>query len=202
MNHSINNLLTTSEMAVINAMHNPQITEALTSFGLQKDSLIKGQKLIEKAQKLNSEVKETQEELKLTHLRNLFLRHTKLARMIFITDENAWAKLGLNGARKQSKKAWLKQAMTFYTTLLNDKKYILSMFRFGVRQDQLIQILSEIGNLENKFKSETMQDESEDRDIAIDELQDWMTEFIETAREALKQNPHQLKALGMEVYAE
>lgn len=202
MNHSINNLLTTSEMAVINAMHNPQITEALNSFGLQKESLLKGQALIEKAQKLYQSTPESEEEQTLTQLKNSFLKHTKLARIMFVEDETAWNKLGLDGARKQSRQAWIAQAITFYSSLLNDNRLMRSMFRFGIQKDDLIQMMKDIEVFENESKISTVLKESDHRDLAIDELQDWMNSFIDTARQALKQQPHQLKALGMEAYAE
>lgn len=128
--------------------------------------------------------------------------HVELARIAFKRDRAAYQALALDGRRRRATAGWLRQAQQFYTNALADDALQEGLARFKVTPEELaggrdlVAAVATADSVQEKEKGEA-QKAREDRDKALDALDDWMDDFRDVARVAFRDDRQQLEKLGI-----
>lgn len=211
MSKFIDELISKSGVAINNGKNQPALAALLLEYGYTPERLATGESLWSVANSLNNtQQKENGEQLAATEALNqsieaanaVYIPHLKVARIVFRDDINYWAQLALKGKRKQSLSGWLGQTKVFYTNVLNDEPALEKMAIFGQTREkleaawQLVLKVEENLAIRKKEMGEA-QDATKARDKAIDDLQEWYSDYIEIARLALSGQPQYLEMMGI-----
>ena len=211
IDRSIHTLLSQAQLAIDNALNNPKILRYLADFGYTSAKVQQGKKLynIAVAAQLAQQteaggqvsattvVNEAWEDAKKT-----YSRMVKVARVAFKRDSGVAVQIDLNGTRKKSLSGWMAQANQFYKSALGDKAILSGLKEFGITDQKLKAGLAELALIETanlvqeKEKGEA-QAATQTRDAALDELQDWLSDYLAIAKVALEEDPQLLEGLGI-----
>jgi hypothetical protein len=198
-------------IALQNTTEDAVIKTELAEFGYTATKLAEGQALHAAAEALHRKQKEEYgEQLTATDAldtareaaNDLYLRHLKIARVAFKNDRGIQDKLDINGRRKETLSGWLGQAKQFYTTALNAPSIQASLATFGLTAakltaaQDLIQAVEEAAATQSREKGEA-QEATRLRDLALEDLYEWISDFKTIARVALQDVPQQLEKLGV-----
>lgn len=130
--------------------------------------------------------------------------HYQIARVAFKKDRGALTALGADKRRARKLADWLAQAKQFYKNALTTPEFLAAFERF--KQDQATlenaqSLVEAVATARDKQKKETgeAQDATEKRDAALEELDEWMSDFLTIAKLALQDQPQLLEALGVVV---
>ena len=210
-NQSIDSKLLFAQNAISNAQTNPEIIAALAVFGYDDAKMKVGEALYSKAAELQvKQVKEFGEQFAATDALHLakaitnktYLVHVKIARIALSGDRGAAESLQLSGRRKESLSGWLKQAKALYSNALSTPTVLEALAQFRITKKMLSAAKAQVleveakRNIQFKEKGEA-QTATQLRDEALDELQDWMSDFIAIARIALEEQSQYLEMLGI-----
>lgn len=211
MSKIIDELISKSGVAINNGKNQPALAALLLEYGYTPEKLATGESFWKTASSLVSkQQKENGEQMAATEALNqsidaanaVYIPHLKVARVVFGDDINYWTQLALQGRRKNSQSGWLGQTKVFYTNLLADDAALAKMAELGQTREkleaghQLISVVEENLAIRKKEMGEA-QDATKARDKAIDELQDWYSDYIEIARLALADQPQYLEMMGI-----
>ncbi|TRX61483.1 hypothetical protein [Carboxylicivirga sp. M1479] len=211
MSKFIDELISKSGVAINNGKNQPALAALLLEYGYTPERMAVGESLWSTANSLNkTQQKENGEQLAATETLNksieaanaVYIPHLKVARIAFRDDIKYWTQLALKGKRKQSISGWLGQTNVLYTNLLNDENALGKMSEFGQTREKLEvghQLVTKVEeNLATRKKEMgEAQDATKARDKAIDDLQDWYSDYIEIARLALAGQPQYLEMMGI-----
>ncbi|RYD53089.1 MAG: hypothetical protein EOP52_02805 [Sphingobacteriales bacterium] len=131
-----------------------------------------------------------------------YMDAVRLGRLAFKNDLQALAALALRGDRAQSQGNYIAQGLTFYNNALANSSYQAALAQKGVTVADLqagqaafmdLNLLSatqrkEMGDAQNATQA---------RDATYDALAEWMADFYETAKVALRVQPQLLEKLGI-----
>ena len=112
------------------------------------------------------------------------------------------AALELSGPKKQSISGWLRQALVFYSNVLQDTEAQTALAYFNITVEALtagkaaVEAVGALNTVQEKEKSEARQ-ATQNRDEALDALDSWLHKFYEVAKLALADTPQQLVALQL-----
>ncbi|RYD53282.1 MAG: hypothetical protein EOP52_03840 [Sphingobacteriales bacterium] len=126
----------------------------------------------------------------------------RLARIAFKNDPSAQKALELNGTRKQSKGGYAGQGWAFYDNALRDPGYQALLAQKGIKmpdlqlRQQAFENLKELSAVQQQETGES-QMATAARDAAYDALADWMSDFYEIAKVALRRTPQLMEKLGI-----
>jgi hypothetical protein len=207
---AIDEFLVRADVAIHNALNDPEILAALTPFGYDETALQAGADLLAEAETLHrAQQAEYAEQYTATAAlerawdaaRDLYMQHLALARVAFRDDRETYRFLGLDGRRKRSFAGWVEQAETFYTHLLETPD-VLAAFRDrfplepSVFADGLAQVeaLMEYNRVQEQKKSAAQQ-ATKDRDAAFNALDAWLRDYRAVAKIALRDQLQMLEAL-------
>ncbi|NJL84536.1 MAG: hypothetical protein HC890_19305 [Chloroflexaceae bacterium] len=131
-----------------------------------------------------------------------YMQHIKLSRVAFRERPGIATTLGLNGIRKQSLSGWLTQASQFYRNALESQEILAALANLGVTPEKLQAGQAEINAVELAAVSQNQergqaQTSTQIRDRALDELNDWLSDFIAVARVALEAEPQLSEIMGI-----
>ena len=210
---SIDERLTTAQVAIDNALSDEPIKELLVPFGYDDAKLNEGKALLEQTVTLNQKQdKEYGEQFAATQeLHSLqttahkqYMDAVALARIKFRDDVKAWQALGLNGKRKVSLSGWVEQATKFYTNLIADSDLVTAMSGYGYTAEKLQAELDQVKTVPdaNANQSREMgeaQAATKERDASLDDLDQWMSDFKTVAKIALKDHDQWIEKLGLAV---
>lgn len=135
-------------------------------------------------------------------LREDYMEHLTLARLIFKDDTAAKTALELKGARKKSDSGLTAQALLFYNGALASPAYQTALDAKGIDTTELqagkvgFDNLSLLAAAQTKETGEA-QKATADRDAAYDAFGEWMDEFLVTAEIALRKTPQLMEKLGL-----
>ena len=131
-----------------------------------------------------------------------YIRFVKVARIALKSDHALYQKLDLDGPRKRTLSGWLAQAKQFYINALADPIVLEKMAAYGMTQAKfeagktLLEETETANAAQEKEKGEAQQATLE-RDKAVDNLEEWLSDFIAIARIALEEKPQLLEKLGI-----
>ncbi|MEO1386697.1 MAG: hypothetical protein AAFV85_04870 [Cyanobacteria bacterium J06634_6] len=210
-NRSIDQILSSAHLAINNSLNNPDILTVLADFGYTATRINKGKQLynIAAAAQL-TQTSEAGEQLSATATVNearttaqkTYMRFVKVARVAFKGKSGIATQLDLAGRRKETLSGWMSQANQFYKNALADKAILSELKSFGMTEAKLKAGLNELkaieqANLTQEKEKGEAQAATQQRDVALDALQDWMSDFIAIAKIALEDEPQQLEGLGV-----
>lgn len=210
---TIDGRMTFAQKAINNALATESIRNALAEYGYSDKRLKEGLKLYEKVQTLHfQQMKEYGESFAATEdtkksrqkANELYMKHMKLARIIFNKDPYVFNALQLSGSRHQSNTGWLRQAKAFYNNVLSDKKLMTGLALLGITAEKLKEGQALVEDFEKKLnirdkESGEAQRATLLRDQALDEMNVWMSDFIKVSRIALQESPQDMEILGVVV---
>jgi len=208
---SIDTLLTEAQVAIDNALNNPTILGYLSDFGYTSARIQQGKKLYTIAADAQlAQTAEAGEQISATATVNeawaaakkSYIRWVKVSRVALKGNSGAATQLALSGKRKESLSGWLSQAKQFYNNALSDRGILKSLQGFGITEQKLKAGLAEIkaietANLAQEKEKGEAQAATQKRDKALDELQDWVSDYLAIAKVALEEDPQLLEALGV-----
>ena len=211
LNESIDNFLNRASVAINNALTTPKIQQYLNEYGYTPEKIKQGKTLYETA--LNTQQQQRQqygEQISATETFNQlwktakesYMRCLKIARIGFKKEAGISTKLALNGSRKDTFSGWLLQTKQFYTNTLNNPNILNGLKEYGITKAKLEACEAETEAVENaslaqEKKKGDAQNSTKIRDKAIDELSDWLSDFIAIARIALEAEPQLSESLGI-----
>ena len=211
LDRSIDNLLSDAQLAIDNALNNPKVLGYLSDFGYTSARIQQGKKLynIAAAAQL-SQTTEAGEQISTTATLNeaweaakkTYIRFVKVARVAFKSDSGVSTQLGLNGSRKRTLSGWLAQATQFYKNAISNKEILKELAAFGITTQKLNAGLKQVkaieaANLTQEKEKGEAQAATQKRDAALDELQDWLSDYLAIAKVALEEEPQLLEGMGI-----
>lgn len=208
---SIDQQLADAQLALRNARTDPDLSGPLADLGYDAARLDEGWALYQAA--AAAQQRQSQEYGEQYSASDAFTmaweaaqtdygRYVKIARIALKGERGANAALGLDGTRKKTWAGWLAQARQFYTNALADGTTLTALARFGVTQEKLAAgeaLLDGAEALAAAQKKETgeAQQATQERDAALEALDEWMGDFLSIARIALEENPQLLEKMGV-----
>ena len=199
------------QLAVENTLKDQDVLTELTLFGYDEAKLNVGKRLYEEAQALvNQQKVEYGEQYQATQVLHqakekadkVYTRTLKIARIALRGNVQAHTALILGGPRKRSLAGWLAQAQAFYANLRADADLIAQMANFGYDQAKLeaeqalVLAVLQADQTQQKEMGEARQ-ATKLRDAKLDEMDEWMLDFITIVRVALEEEPEKLATLGI-----
>lgn len=202
--------LANAQTALVNTLNTPEILEQFTLVGYDSNRIGNGKQKHSNVMNLIANQKKEYGDKyaateKLQNARAVankaYKRRFKMAKIV-LDETSAIEALQLKGARKESYSGWLQQTTIFYTNLLNNPAYINKMSSNGTTAEVLeqeLQLVKAVETALNEQKIETgeAQAATVERDKAIDDLFDWMSDFYEFADIALEDFPQWKEKLGI-----
>lgn len=200
-----------SQVAIDNSIADTVIQECVAEYGYTAEKLTAAKTLCSNAQQLHQKQKaEYGDQYAATEALNkaweaanaVYLPFVKVSRVALKAVPGGFQKLGLSGKRKASFSGWLTQANQFYVNGLADANLLEKLANFGITQEklqagkQLVEAAEAAYNAQKKEMGEAQQATVE-RDNVLDDLDDWMSDFIAIARIALTEKPQLLEKLGI-----
>ena len=207
----IDTLLSDAQVAIENALNNPDILNALKDFGYTTARIQTGKALYSTATAAQiQQTTEAGDQIAATAAvsdawetaKKSYIRFIKIARIAFKRSPGISTQLDLGGTRKRTLSGWVAQANQFYASALANKTILSGLKEFGITEQKLKAGAAEVKALEaanltqEKEKGEA-QAATQKRDAAIDELQDWLSDYLAIAKIALEENPQLLEGLGI-----
>ena len=210
-NRSIDQILSQAQLAIDNSLNNPTVLAALSDFGYSAARIGKGKQLYNLAAAAQlAQTSEAGEQISATAAineawaiaRKTYMRFVKVARVAFKGQNGVATQLDLAGRRKESLSGWMAQANQFYKNALADRATLSELKGFGITDAKLRAGLAELkaietANLTQEKEKGDAQAATQQRDEALDALQDWMMDFMAIAKVALEDDPQQLEGLGV-----
>ena len=210
---TIDGKLLFAKTALENAKNVKQVSENLVLFGYDGAKLDEGLALYSKTNELNqNQKKEYGEQYQATDALNVvradlkaqYMRHLKIARIAMKNNRGAEESMQMGGRRKESLSGFLTQAAAFYTNALNDAAVQEALARFNVTKAALKDGKAKVEEVQASYNAQLKemgeaQQATKDRDAALDELNEWMADFIAIVRIALEGQPQYLEVLGIVV---
>ena len=199
--------------AITNARNTEPLLETLTEWGYDKERLDQGMALYDAAQAIfQQHAVEFAEQLEATDAKHEkwqlaskpYMRYLKLARILFRDDRPARTALGLDGVRADDIAGWLSQAHVFYGNALKDESILETLATLNISRDKLsdgaalVDALEEAEALRLKETGDTQQ-ATEERQEKFDQLDQWMSDFLNVATVVFEDEPQSLEALGITV---
>ncbi|MEL6555806.1 MAG: hypothetical protein AAFQ63_20445 [Cyanobacteria bacterium J06621_11] len=208
---SIDTLLSNAQLAIGNALNTPQILEYLSDFGYTSAKIQQGKNLynLAAAAQLTRQAEAGEQICATTDVnaawetaKKTYSRLVKVARIAFKRNSGVTTQLDLGGTRKKSLSGWMAQSTQFYKNALNNKEILVGLKEFGITEKKLKAGLSELAavekaNLTQEKEKGEAQAATKKRDAALDELQDWLSDFLAIAKIALEEEPQLLESLGV-----
>ena len=210
-NNTIDAKLVSSQVALANTMGNDAIKAPLSAFGYDEAKMLEGKALFEDAATKHDQQKKeygeqyaaTDEfEAAMNSANKDYMIHLKIARVALRGLRGAAEALQLEDRRKKTYTGWMKQAGIFYTNALADEAIKAALGKFGIDEAKMtagkaaVQDVADKQAAQFKEKGEA-QATTVARDEALEDLLDWMGDFVAIARIALENEPQLLKMLGI-----
>ncbi len=202
-----------AEAALIlnNAGEHSEIAAALDVFGYDTVTIQEGQTLLNTARSLyDAQIKEYGEQHAATQAfvdvskqaDKAYAAHRRLAKIAFKRDAQRQTDLHLNDRKPKAFNPWYEQARHFYTALLADAEAQTQLARYKITPEALQAAQSQVeqtfalNNVQEQEKGEA-QEATQQRNTAIEALDEWLSDFRVVAKIALEDTPQLLEALNM-----
>lgn len=212
MKYSFHERLERHRVMLFNAKNTSAIAKRMATFGFNGNKMLKGIAMLDDVLEAQSQ-KDTQYGAQKSAtdalntewytFKKTYNEHVALARIAYREDSGAYSTLNLDETRQATMGAWLTQATSFYQQLT---AYADGMARFGVSAEDIQTAQAQIQALKNLRDTQLQrkgaaQDATDQRNQAMEALDEWMNEFRQIARIAMKDNPQLLETLGIVVKA-
>ncbi|KAB8140023.1 hypothetical protein F8S13_25430 [Chloroflexia bacterium SDU3-3] len=208
--NSILGSLERARILITNSQANPTISALLAQNGYDAAAMSIGQALYDKAYELTRiqqrEVSEqrsasTAIETAWEQAKSSYMPILELAR-VALKHSNTVASLDLYGRRKGALLAWIEQAKRFYENVVQQPDDMAKLAKLNITPERIAAALADVNALAAAHNAH-LQEQSDNqkatelRDAAIDELDDWVEDFVQVAKVALRDDRQLLEALGI-----
>ena len=198
-------------LALNNAKTDPKMSDSLHQIGVSAEVIEEGSALHNiankaysgsyAARKKRSEAYEIFSK-KSEALDEHFMIDKKKTKIAFISDELAQKKLELNRTFHKNRLKQFDITKTFYTVLSENPDLLEPLAKLGLQAEDVtarLEIVAEIGIAKANYMLEKgiSQNATNVKNKAISKLSKWMTQFFSISRNAFKQEPQLLEALGL-----
>jgi hypothetical protein len=124
------------------------------------------------------------------------------ARVALRGDRGAMRRLDLAARRKQTQAGWLMQAEQFYANAQADQAIVAALASYGVTAQHLGEAQAQVAavaaaQVAQQQRRALAQESTRARDVAFQQLNHWMRDFVAIARIALADKPQLLEQLGV-----
>ena len=198
-------------LALNNAKTDPKMSDPLNQIGVSTEVLEEGSNLHTIANKAYSDsyaARKKRSEAyeifskKSEALDEHFMIDKKKANIALISDELAQKKLDLNRTFHKNRLKQFDITKTFYTVLSENPDLLEPLAKLGLQAEDVtarLEIVSEIGIAKANYMLEKgiSQNATNVKNKAIKTLSKWMTQFFSISRNAFKQEPQLMEALGL-----
>ena len=142
-----------------------------------------------------------------TTAQTTYMRHLKLARVVYKNNVTRTHQLGLQGERLQNFAGWRTQVEQFYTVALADADIKTDLATVGItltelQSGQALFTTADAAWHAQKKEAGEAQEATQARDTALDALQDAFSDFLVIARVAFEDDAQKLERMGIVVSAE
>ena len=208
---TIDGKLLFAKTALGNARSVVPVNESLALFGYDNTKLDQGMALYTSTHELHERQKrEYGEQFEATDVLNVsraelkvsYMRHLKLARIALKGNRNAEESMQMRGRRKDSLSGMLTQASAFYANALSSPEVMEAFARFNVTMEVLEAGKAKVEEVQTHYNAQLKetgeaQQATLERDVALDQLDEWMGDFTGVVRIALESQPQYLEILGI-----
>ena len=208
---SVDSILQISGMAINNTLHNKHILTKTSNMGYDEEKLKEGEKLYEKADDLHYTLTRNQGEesaaikpfiakFNASHVYSIKL--IRIIRVLLLDYPDKLQNLGLIGRRSLKFTIWVPQNRQFYQEALKDK-YILQILNFrNITQNELRDGLEMVEDAVKTLYNREIISSSQQESITLwaetmDELNEWVYDYLSVAGIVLKDKPKLLEKLGI-----
>lgn len=184
------------------------LQKGVAKFGYDKKRILEGKAYYKKVEMLNEvQQKEYGESYDATdslqkakaEARQLYMSHLETARFVLKEERGYWKSLQLTGERKRSLFGWLEQARIFYANVAPVQD-LLARYNLPAEELQqgqsMIESVHQVHETRRKEFGEAKQ-ATQNRDKALDEMNDWTRKFIHVAKMAFDKDPEALELMGL-----
>ncbi|NJL84376.1 MAG: hypothetical protein HC890_18250 [Chloroflexaceae bacterium] len=201
---NIDSFLNRARVAIDGALINETILGYLSEFGYPRDRLQQGKALYETAlaaqQRRQAEYGEqiaataALAQVRETAAAN-YMRFLKIARVACKNDPGATTALGLDGTRRKSLSGWLAQVKQFYANALSSSEILAALAQFGVTPEKLRAAQGQLASVEAASLAQDQetgeaQNATQFRDRVLDELADWLEDYLRSPKLPWKKRPN------------
>ncbi|HEX9951898.1 MAG TPA: hypothetical protein VGB53_09035 [Rubricoccaceae bacterium] len=204
-------LIQSTDVAVTNALTEPDLLAALTLYGYGEDELTAAKDRLSAFQKavtgrgddLGLQVGSTESltDARAVFHKQVYMRHVTIARVLFQDEPGTLRRLGLNGPRERAAAGWLTQAEQLYHTVGDDKVLQDRLTPRGLTPgttaaaaDELARLRLLDGRQENR--KGLKQQGTLDRKGIRYETAKWISGYKQVATVALADHPEWLERIG------
>ena len=199
-----------AQTAITNAINDGMVASALSNYGFDGEIMAEGKALYEEAYSLHkkqvAEYGEKYEATRKLHealekAASIYSKTFRIARQALKNNEDARNTLYLSNGRKKSISGQIEQAQVFYSNLISHPEMVQAMNRFAYDRERLetekaIADDAAKAYAQRDLEKSQAQHATRQRDKKLDELGDWMDEFMVVAEVALEDEPQLLEMLG------
>lgn len=200
-----------SRIALSNAELHPDIKVALIPFGVDEAKFAEGWGVYNKAKSIwELNTKEEAETSVASNAYNnvyseleaKFKRHRDLTRILCTKDPDTQIKLGVTGYFPSKYNEFFDKVKLFYTTLAGDAVIQTKLELIKLTPEIAATCLAELNTLltlRSEFDKEMGESQAAtvSKNVALNELSDWMDDFDILAKLALYDTPQRLEVLGL-----
>lgn len=128
-----------------------------------------------------------------------YLRHVRLARVAFKRQPHLWHLLGIAGERKQSLSGFLDEGELFYRQALESQEVLNGLAALNLPKRELEEAQAQVATAralaERRAQAQSagQSPDERERDVALDNLHEWLDDFHAIARIALENEPELLR---------
>jgi hypothetical protein len=209
-------LLESSKMAITNAMEDDELKALLLEYNYDDAKLNEGLELYNRADQLYNKQKKEYGELYAAkesfyktykNAHSKYIEHITLTRMAFKDTPKKLVEMSLHERRQKRLGLWLKQSRLFYDAAISDAVVLEKLSKYGVTKEKLEagkQLLVDV-ETENRIaikEAGEAQQATAERDSALEDLDEWISEFYQICKFAFAEKPQLLEKLGITAYSE
>lgn len=198
-------------ITLANIENQPQIAATLAEYTYDLPAINKGRALLQETiVALNFNQQEDNETIqaradfdeKVDLMTHKYAAHRRKAKVAFRKNEVILKQLGLTGAYSRAYIKWISAMKTFYNGVLSNPAHLTALLVFKITGDDITSCITEINALETtralylKEVGES-QEATKEKDKALAELEEWMSDFYMVAKIAMEEQPQLLESLGL-----
>lgn len=204
-------LLENYRVSLANVENQPAIATTMAEYGYDLTVITKGRELLEvTTTAFNFNQQEDNETIqaradfdaKVSLMTDKYSSHRKKAKVIFRKDEVTLKQLGLTGQYSRAYTKWIATMKTFYNGVRSNAAHLAKLLVFKITEEEITACITEINAIETtrtlylKEVGES-QDATKSKDKALEELEEWMSDFYAVAKIAMEDQPQLLESLGL-----
>ncbi len=130
--------------------------------------------------------------------------HLAIAIIVFKNDKAAQTALQLSGRRATTLSGWIQQCNNFYSNLLANPDWLAEMNKHSISEEALTagkQLIANVASYAEVIMREKgdAQQATKERDAKLEELAEWVNDYVSIAKLALADSPQLLEKLGIVV---